>query len=275
MKRRKFLGLSASAGILAVLHAHTAFSSAGCLAAKKKAAGTARITALRLLTTASLPEMKKFYSETIGLPVISENMNELIIGAGETTIAFIKSGDETVRPFYHFAFNIPENKIQKAFEWQRKKTPVIHPNPAGTKDQVVNFNHWNAHSIFFLDPAGNLLEYIARHDLKNAAEGDFSAGDILYASEIGFIVDDVVASGNALQEGLNIGEYKATTPGFWPIGDETGLLLMIQKGRVWSGHPGQKNETTVFKTSVTIRSAVNKEWKFPDYPYELLPATNG
>ena len=274
MKRRKFLDLSASAGILAVINAHAAFASPGCSVPKKKTDGKARIISLRLLTTAPLTEMKKFYLETIGLPVVSEMADELIIRAGETTISFIKTEDTTSRPFYHFAFNIPENKIQSAFEWQRKRTPVIHPNPAGAKDEIVNFAHWNAHSVFFLDPAGNLLEYIARHDMKNAVEGGFTAKDILYASEIGFIVDDVVASGDALQKGLNIGEYRPTTPGFWPIGDESGLLLMIQKGRVWTSHPDQKNETSVFKTSVTVRTIKRDKWGFSGYPYELLPATN-
>ncbi len=274
MKRRDFLDITASAGILTLLNAHAAFATQSPAASKKNEASGARITALRLLTIASLPEMRKFYADTIGFPVISDKANELTIRAGETTISFITTKDRTNRPFYHFAFNIPENKIQSAFDWQRKRGPVIHPNPAGAKNEIVHFAHWNAHSVFFLDPAGNLLEYIARHDLKNSVEGDFSVNDILYASEIGFIVDDVVSSGNVLQKGLAIGEYRPTTPGFWPIGDETGLLLMIQKGRVWSSHPGQANETSVFKTSVTVRTALKDKWNLLGYPYELLPATN-
>lgn len=271
MKRKEFINLSASASILALINAHTAFAQWGCSIPKRKMAGNARITALRLLTTTPLAEMKKFYTETIGFPVVSDKPDELTIKTGETIITFVKT-ESDVRPFYHFAFNIPENKIQKAFEWQRKKTPIIHPNPEGAKDQVTNFAHWNAHSIFFLDPAGNLLEYIARHDLANSAEGDFSINDILYASEIAFIVDDVVASGNTLKKEMSLTEYKSSTSGFWPIGDELGLLLVIRKGRVWAGHPNQKNEVGVFKTSVTIRTNVNKEWKFSDYPYEILPA---
>lgn len=271
MKRRKFLHLSTSASVLAIINAHTAFAQWGCSVSKDRIKGSARITALRLLTTTSLAEMKKFYAETIGLPVVTDKPEELTIKAGETTITFIRSNEEN-RPFYHFAFNIPENKIQKALEWQRKKTPVIHPNPEGTKDQVVNFAHWNAHSIFFLDPAGNLLEYIARHGLANATEGDFSVNDILYASEIAFIVDDVNASGKELQTGLNIKEYKPLTHNFWPIGDESGLLLVLQKGRVWSSNPGQKNETAVFKTSATVKTDGNQDWKFPGYPYEIISA---
>jgi catechol-2,3-dioxygenase len=152
MKRSEFLGLSASAGAIALINAHTAFAAAGCSSKKMITNQSPRITALRLLTIAPFTEMKKFYEETIGLPV-SEKDGELIITAGETIITFISTEEKSKRPFYHFAFNIPENKIQAAFEWQRKKTPIIHPNPAGAKDQVVNFAHWNAHSIFFLDPA--------------------------------------------------------------------------------------------------------------------------
>ena len=45
---------------------------------------------------------------------------------------------------------------------------------AGLPPDIVDYSHWNAHSIFFLDPGGNVVEYIARHDLKNGAPGAFS-----------------------------------------------------------------------------------------------------
>lgn len=269
MKRREFVNLSASAAIIALVHAHTALG--GCSFKERVPGRSTLITSLRLLTIASLEEMKKFYGETMGLPVMLKN-NELIVTAGETLITFLPSADKKVRPFYHFAFNIPENKIQKAFEWQRKRTPVIHPNPEGAKDQVVNFAHWNAHSIFFLDPAGNLLEYIARHDLHNAVDGEFSVKDILCASEIGMIVDDVIASGNSLKKEMDLPSYRDAESGFWPIGDESGLLLMIRKGRIWTGHPGQENETTIFKTAVTIRSTAKTNWDLPGYPYTISSA---
>lgn len=268
MKRRAFLGFSASAAAIAFINAHSALAVTGCSPARAVMGQQARITMLRLLTTTPLATMKKFYAETIGFPV-SEMENELIVHAGETMIHFIPAPSRDQRPFYHFAFNIPENKIQKAFEWQGKRTSIIHPSPDGVKNEIVNFAHWNAHSVFFLDPAGNLLEYIARHDLDNEAAGDFSINDILYASEIAFIVDDVIASGNLLQKEMELAAYRNGDPGFWPIGDESGLLLMIRKGRIWAGYPGLVNETTIFKTSVNIRSGSKKNWTIPGYPYEL------
>jgi hypothetical protein len=268
MKRREFLELSASAGIISLINAHTAFAAAGCSSNKADKNPGARITALRLLTIAPLAQMKKFYGEIIGLPV-TEKDGELMIHAGESIITFVTGKEKDKRPFYHVAFNIPENKIQPAIAWQRKKTPVIHPNPSGTKDEVVHFAHWNAHSLFFLDPAGNLLEYIARHDLSNAATGDFTVNDILYASEIGLIVDDVIASGTELQKRMKLAQYKDPAPGFWPIGDESGLLLMIRKNHIWAGHPGLENKTDIFKTAITIRTTRKINWQLPGYPYVI------
>lgn len=264
MKRRDFVHRSLSATALLALQAHTSFAFQNDHD-RKTTDGKPLIKSLTLLTTTPIDEMRKFYQEVIGLPVISQSRSHLSVRGGETPIIFIRTNETGDRPFYHFAFNIPENKIQSAFQWQRAKTPLVKPGV----DSVVNFAHWNAHSIFFLDPAGNLLEYIARHDLKNSAPGDFSSKDILYVSEIGLIVEDVNTSGTALQEALKLTEYRPATPGFWPIGDEYGLLLMIQLGREWASHPGQTNTTKVFKTMVSINTILDG-WKFPDYPYEIL-----
>ena len=269
MKRRNFLGITTSALAVSFLDAHRLFAFSGCAVKDKTSAEQPFIKTLRLQTACSFAEMKKFYSETIGLPVANESKNELTIQGGETKITFEYINQKDYRPFYHFAFNIPENKIQKAFEWQRKKTQVLHPNPVGPRDAITDFPHWNAHSIFFLDPAGNLLEYIARHDLKNAADGDFTSRDILYASEIGFITDDIEGDGKNLLDALALKEYRSASPGFWPIGDEHGLLLMIGKGKIWSSNPGQINKTDVFKTEVTINKKVGDKWMLPNHPYSI------
>jgi catechol-2,3-dioxygenase len=265
MERRKFLELSASAGLLTVLNAHALLAQTGCTTAAKSTSQSPLIASLRLQTTASLENMKRFYAETIGLPVSSAKEGELTIQAGETPITFVKTERQDIRPFYHFAFNIPENKIQSAFEWQRPKTPLVKPGV----DSIVNFNHWNAHSIFFLDPAGNLVEYIARHDLKNASPGPFSPKDILYASEIAFIVTDVTAAGNAVNKQLGIEVFRPAVNGFWAFGNDHGLLLMIGKGRIWASHPGEVNETSVFETSASIRTPNKSGLKFSGYPYEI------
>ena len=144
-----------------------------------------------------LSVMKAFYGKTLDLRLFNERPDRFTVEAGESTITFVTSEDTVGgrAPFYHFAFNIPENKILKALEWQKARTPILaipeRNRAEGFPPEVVDYRHWNAHSVFFLDPAGNVVEYIARHDLKNGDTNAFSWADILYVSEIGLIVDDV------------------------------------------------------------------------------------
>ncbi|HYF29997.1 MAG TPA: VOC family protein [Chitinophagaceae bacterium] len=269
MKRRQFLANSAAAA-LSVLNAHFVSSAIHSMPGKNNTSPL--IKALLLQTAAPLDAMRNFYEKTIGLQVLSQTADQLVVMGGTTSITFSYVKNKNSRPFYHFAFNIPENKIYKAFEWQKKRTPLINPRPNNTRDpmkEVVDFSHWNAHSIFFLDPAGNLVEYIARHDLNNATTGDFSPKDILYVSEIAFIVSEVETAGNAFLNELNLKQYRPSSPGFWPIGDEYGLLLMIDKGITWTGHPGQANITDVFNT-VAVIEGQEKNWTLTGYPYQVL-----
>lgn len=269
MNRKEFIGISSSALAFSFLNAHWLFASSDPALKKPTDDGNPLIRSIRLQTTTLLATMKKFYTETIGLRVTSEFSNELIIEAGKSLIIFEYVKQENFRPFYHFAFNIPENKIEKAFDWQRKRTPVIHPNPEFEAGKITHFPHWNAHSIFFLDPAGNLLEYIARHDLNNGTDGDFSRKDILYVSEIGFVTVDVIKTGNNLMKALEIAEYRNGSSGLWPIGDEQGLLLMLKKGSIWTSNPGQTNETDIFKTEVKINKPGKNIWSLPNHPYQI------
>lgn len=224
------------------------------------------IQSITLQTNQSISDMKDFYHRLLGFPVMEATDKRLMLQTGLSTLSFEKNLDSTVRPFYHFAFNIPENLMDQAFEWQRRKTEIVHPGVDGPIDEITHFASWNAHSIFFLDPAGNLVEYIARHDLNNASERDFSIDQILYISEIGFVEEDIHQAGKDLMSSLGVTEYRPSTPGFWPIGDEHGLLLMIAKGRFWRANPGQINESAVFKTNVEI-SLTGKSWTRPELEY--------
>ena len=270
MKRRQFLTIS-SCTVLSMVNAHFLFAAVTNQLNTPGDYKLPLIKGLKLETASPLSEMRTFYEKTIGLNIVSHTTGELIIQAGKSVITFIQVKKENYRPFYHFAFNIPENKIYLAMEWQKKRTPLVNPRPNNRRDpmkEVVDFSHWNAHAIFFLDPAGNLVEYIARHDLKNATDGDFSVKDILYVSEIGFIVADVNIAGNHFIDNLKLKEYRPPSQGFWPIGDENGLLLMFNEGIVWTGHPGQINMTSVFNTTATIGNTSEK-WTLSGYPYQI------
>ena len=75
-----------------------------------------RIAECQLVTTASLESMEAFYGGRLGLET-RRSLGRLIVTAGDTQIAFSEDRQAS-DPFYHFAFNIPENKIVAAREWQ-------------------------------------------------------------------------------------------------------------------------------------------------------------
>lgn len=224
-----------------------------------------RLLKLRLVTAAPLGEMKKFYHEVLGLPLLDANAQEFTFNGGQTLITFAQAKPEHDEPFYHVAFNIPENKIREAHAWQKPRTPLDRLN-ANLRDpempeDVVHFRQWNAHSIFFWDPADNLVEYIARHDLQNGAEGLFSTQDILYASEIGFISEAVTNTALEMKQALGLEQYRG--------GDAHGLLLVIIRGRRW-GYEEKAPPTGIFPTVAEIRGTQSAHFVTPGHPYEII-----
>lgn len=268
--RRHFLARASAAGAF--------FAAHGCSAAegpmpKRAGRGEPLLRHLELLSSAPLTDMKGFYHQALGLGVVAEKPGRLTVEAGRTRLTFLRPPAGDGKPFYHFAFNIPENKAAAAREWQAKRTPLL-PIPAALRDptypdDVVHYRHWNAHSVFFFDPAGNVVEYIARHDLKNPAPGGFGPADILCASEIAFVVDDVPTAVTGLKEAVGLGEYRGASDQFAALGDEHGLLLVMRRGRLISFEAKEKKEVSVFPTVATVRGARTSKYTLPKFPYEV------
>jgi hypothetical protein len=273
--RRHFLGQASAAAIFLAAHgcADATEPKSPTPPARADAAGP-RIRRLELLTAAPLAKMKEFYHTTLGLAVADDKADRLSIAAGGTTITFRPAPADEGKPFYHFAFNIPENKVRAAHDWQAKRTHLL-PIPEALRDPkypagVVDYRHWNAHSVFFFDPAENVVEYIGRHDLKNAAAGDFGPADILYASEIALVVDDVPAAVTKLKEGVGVESYRGSSDQFAAVGDEVGLLLVMKRGRVISFDAAEKKAVSVFPTAATVRGAKRGKIGVGSFPYEVV-----
>ena len=268
--RREFVSLATSA----LVAAHLGWLEAAAAGKSSVVSGDApiRIRSLDLLTAAPLASMRQFYSGTLGLRILEENSGELTIAGGSTRLTFRPSGVDHGKPFYHFAFNIPENKILSALAWQKARSPLM-PIPPRLRDprlpdEVVDFRHWNAHSIFFFDPGGNVVEYIARHDLKNARPGEFGSDDILYASEIAFVVDDVKDASGRVKPVAGVEQYRGADDQFVALGDEMGLLLVMKRGRVLNFDPSSTEKAAaVFPTTAAIAGPQRAKYDWPGFPY--------
>lgn len=287
MDRRQFWTRAAAWALLAAAHGKLvgAAPGSGSSAESPSPTGDAasgassdpRILGLRLLTSAPLSAMKDFYRGLLRLSVLGETPGEVTFGAGASRLTFVhvdsgeSDGEGDGDPFYHFAFNIPENKILSARAWQKERTKLMPARQSlrdpDYPDDVIAFRHWNAHSLFFWDPGGNVVEYIARHDLNNSAPGPFTSEDILYASEIAFIVDDVPGTALDLRRAFELEQYRGGSERFTAVGDESGLLLVMKRGRQL-GFPEPKL-ADCFATVAHVRGAGPERYAFPDFPYEI------
>lgn len=182
------------------------------------------------LRTHRLADLASFYGTTLGLPIHRPADDRVEITCGRTVIEFTQTADST-QPYYHFAFNIPQNKLDQAIAWMKPRCPLV--KRSGGDEVVFHFENWNAHAIYFIDPAGNIGEFIARHTLKNDAPGDFGIGDILCASEIGVVSPDVRATVAQIENGVGVETYKSASDEFAAVGDEQGLFIVVKTGRAW------------------------------------------
>ncbi|MBC8768564.1 VOC family protein [Arenibacter sp. BSSL-BM3] len=128
---------------------------------------------------------------------------------------------------YHFAINIPANKEFEALKWLKSRCPILKDG----EDEIINFTAWNAKAIYFYDEDKNIVELIARKNLKNASDHNFGPEHFLEISEIGVPTTDIEREFNTLKHAMDIAIYDGGFGNFCAIGDENGLLICINRER--------------------------------------------
>ena len=220
-----------------------------------------RIRELRI-KTASLSNQREYYAHILRLPVIAEKTRWLAIQAGDTQLVFEQADGWQGK--YHFAFDVPENQFEAAREWIMRRTPLIKLDGNDSFD----FQNWNAHSLYFYDAAGNILELIARHNQPNASSSPFTERSLLHVSEIGLAADDVLATVNSICDNLGVGVYDGEgSDTFTAVGDEDGLFIVVKRGRVW--YPNTGIRADVYPVTVALADAPEDGYNVPDLPYTV------
>lgn len=243
-ERRVFL--QTTSALLAAWHAPWMH---GAVTAQEAAAGSPRLLKLKL-QTAKLDELRRFYQRTLGLKLVTDSAGSFTLQTGPSMIEWQPAEPKT-EPFYHFAFNIPENLFAQAKAWLSKRTPLLHDSVTG-KDEV-HFAAWDAHAVYFRDPAGNIGELIARHRLKNRQDVKFSEEHLLCVSEIGLVTPDSRSLSTELAKNLN---WAKTGSDLAFIGDELGYLIAAPTGRAWL--PDRIQKAMVAPVDVTVNEALRQ-----------------
>ena len=199
------------------------------------------------LKTAQLEGCFEFYTQVLELPVLEQTETSFTVQIGTSKLTFMPAVvGET--PVYHFAFNIPENQLLEAKAWVEARVPLIS-DPQG--EVLFDSENWNASMFYFYDPAGNILELIARHDLGNASDKSFSWQSLENISEIGIATENVPATVGRLQALTKAPLYRCEiNDSFVPLGDEAGLLIVVKRGRIWFPNTGKSAEFVPLRVSL-------------------------
>lgn len=221
-----------------------------------------RIDEVQLLTS-DLTTQREFYGSVLGLPVVEAGDDALAIDAGNSRLAFTQA-PEGWSGFYHFAFNIPEDQLAEAKEWTSRRVPLIRSNSG--EDEFF-FDTWNAHSFYFYDPSGNILEFIARHNLPEQSSRPFTERNILNISEIGIASDDVLATVASAQAGLDVDVYYGPpSDTFTAVGDDHGLLIIVKRGRIWFPDTGKAADMWPVRAAVSVNG---RRYELSGPPYRI------
>ena len=215
------------------------------------------------LSAKDLPAQRDFYANILELPVKLDS-SILEIRAGRTVLRFTQAPSE-FNGAYHFAFNIPENQYPSAKQWITSRAPLLR-DKTGRED--FESQSWSSTSLYFLDAAGNILEFIARHNLQNAAAQEFNSSQILHVSEMGLPTEDVLALADQLCTQLGLSVFKQEpNESFTPVGDDNGLLILPSKDRIWMPDSGVPAKLLPVKVQ---GEANGREWEVRGVPYEIL-----
>lgn len=190
-----------------------------------------------------------FYRDVLELPVIQSG-KRISITIGETKLIFGQA-QKNENPFYHFAYNIPSNKFDEALQWIKQRQELLWLEDYN--GFIADFANWHAKSFYCKDPAGNILEFIARFDLKDAVDEPFSSRLIRNISEIGIVfpVNSFDEDVNTLMTEFSLTYFDKQPPlqHFRALGNDEGLFIVVPENRFWFA---TKNQSKIFHMEVTF-----------------------
>lgn len=177
------------------------------------------------LKAPDLDALEVFYGDSLGLPVVRQDGLQVQVGS---THLHWRLGPSSP---YHLAFNLPGNHLEEARQYLESRVPMIG---LANGQPFAEFPSWKARSFYFLDPANSILECIVRANLHCESQQPFGVASWLCVSEVGLVVDDVVASAAELVKSLRVPYFDGQgNPLFCALGDDHGLLILVPNGRIW------------------------------------------
>lgn len=176
---------------------------------------------------ANIDETVAFYKE-MGFSV-SKQAASTSVEIGTSKLTFVSGADAYT---YHIAFNIPRNAFSDAKAWLQQFVELIVEDG----EDEVYFERIDAHSVYFYDPAGNIIELIARRqEVENSTYTTFSSSTILNIGEVGFVMPHIEQALHVM-ETFHIPVRAGSTPSTTMItfyGGNGCYIITAPAGRKW------------------------------------------
>jgi hypothetical protein len=222
-----------------------------------------RFTEVELMSNTSRgANVMSFYLENLQFPATAEGA----IHVGESRILFSEVKNE---PFYHFAFLLPGDRFTAALQWLRSKTSLLPDRETGS--EIFDFDNWSALACYFLDPAGNIVEFIAHRGLEeNSRHGPFTPSEVVGVSELGLVCPDTAATAKALEDNFGLLVWDGTVEDpqrLAFIGEPGRTLILSPPSRPWL--PTDRL-AELHPTRVVLDGVLAGEARIPETPHVLV-----
>lgn len=230
------------------------------------------------LQAVDVERLRRYYAGVLGLREITTTETDgFTVQAGSTRLTFTPAGTNLAggQPRYHFAFDVPPARFDAARQWLHQRGEPI----ASAAGETQFHGSWNADSVYFADPQGNILELIARHTAPAApgrqnpgADQPFNAAEIIAVSELGLAADSVTGAVSMLlshMPGLSIYDGEGSDT-FTAVGDPYGLLIVVRRGRIWFPDTGVPAQPLPLHALVEVDPGRRYRVSAPPFPCEVV-----
>ncbi len=224
--------------------------------------GTERGVLRATFLATRLDAMQAFYGRTMGWPVARVGTS-LRVQTGGTELLFEPTPEDDT-PYYHLAWAIPSNKFELGKAWLAKRLPLLR-HPDGREE--FHFTTARRRAVYFADPAGNILELIARDDLGDHRDGPFSLADLLYVNHVGLVVADMMAAIRNISQSLGLQPTAPPRPTFTKLGDVHRHVVLVPQDRLWL--PEMNRGAEVFGAEVVLHGPQPARMELAGHPYRI------
>ncbi len=212
------------------------------------------------LCVPDLEAARAFYAGVLQMPELPAE-GGLAFRVGRTQLRF-NAAPAAEQPRYHIAFSVPLAQFDAARSLVAARTPLI----TADGDEVIVHASWDAVAFYFRDPAGSILECIARRGEPPDDLQAPQAPGIGSVCEVGIVVDEVPAMVATLRTTLAIMPFLGSEgETFTALGDEEALIIVVQRGREWYPSTGLAAAPAPLALALTLDNRSRQRIVGPPY----------